>query len=132
MGCQVVSVYNDEVAGAIGYPEPILHDLMRRDYSISNLLKQVPPKHNFFVYGFNQSFAESKMFSYVLEGKEYLIYSSGRFLVITSCADWSQKAIMHEDKIMCLDVRGKLCVTGTIGGRIILWDLEFFEEKVNI
>lgn len=126
MGCQVVSVYNDEVAGALGYPEPILNDLMRRDYSNSNLLKQVPEKHNFFVYGFTQSFAESSMYSYVLSGKEFLVYSSGRFLVITSCADWSQKAIMHEDKIMCLDMRDKLCVTGTIGGRIILWDLEFF------
>ena len=132
MGCQVVSVYHDEVAGAIGYPEPVLNDLMRRDYSSANFLKQIPPSHNFFVYGFTQSFAEASLYAYVLNKKQYLVYASGRFLVITDCQDWSQRAIMHEDKIMALDLKGKLCVTGTIGGRIIVWDLEFFEQKVNI
>lgn len=33
---------------------------------------------------------------------------------------------MHEDKIIAMDAKDKLCVTGTIGGRVILWDLEFF------
>lgn len=57
MGCQVVSVYSDEVAGAIGYPDPILQDLMRRDYASSNLLKQPSHSHAFNVQGFTQSFA---------------------------------------------------------------------------
>lgn len=57
MGCQVVSVYNDEVAGVMGYPETILNDLLRRDYSTANLLKQLPQKHDYFLYGFTQSFA---------------------------------------------------------------------------
>lgn len=57
MGCQVVSVYSDEVAGAIGYPDPILQDLMRRDYASSNLLKQPSHNHAFNVQGFTQSFA---------------------------------------------------------------------------
>lgn len=30
---------------------------------------------------------------------------------------------MHEDKIIGLDCKGKLCLTATVGGRIIVWDL---------
>ena len=32
MGCNVVSVYNDEVIGKIGYPQLVLDDLCSRDY----------------------------------------------------------------------------------------------------
>ena len=32
MGCQVVSVYNDEVIGKVGYPQNIIDDLIDRDY----------------------------------------------------------------------------------------------------
>ena len=42
---------------------------------------------------------------------------------MSDCENWTQRAIMHEDKIMAMDMKDKLCVTGTIGGRIILWDL---------
>lgn len=32
MGCEVVSVYNDEVIGKIGLPQTIIQDLFDRDY----------------------------------------------------------------------------------------------------
>ena len=32
MGCEVVSVYNDEVIGKVGYPQQIINDLIDRDY----------------------------------------------------------------------------------------------------
>ena len=31
MGCSVVSVYNDEIIGKIGYPQIVLDDLSSRD-----------------------------------------------------------------------------------------------------
>ena len=30
---------------------------------------------------------------------------------------------MHNDRIVCLDVKGKLGITGSVGGKILLWDL---------
>ena len=32
MGCEVVSVYNDEVIGKVGYDQQIINDLIDRDY----------------------------------------------------------------------------------------------------
>lgn len=80
----------------------------------------------------------------MLNGKEYFIYSAARFLVTMEIPTkkkgdtkvliegGTQRTLMHEDKIVGLDVNGKLCLTGTVGGRLILWDLEFYEQKVNI
>ena len=34
-----------------------------------------------------------------------------------------QRSIMHEDKIIGMDMKGKLCLTATVGGRLILWDI---------
>lgn len=39
---------------------------------------------------------------------------------------------MHEDKIIGMDMKGKLCLVGLVGGRLILWDLEYMEQKLNI
>ena len=36
-----------------------------------------------------------------------------------------QNALMHPDKIVSLDVKSKLAVTGIVGGKITVWDLEF-------
>lgn len=61
-----------------------------------------------------------------------MVYSAGRFLVIRDCIQGDSRALMHEDKIVALDVKQKLCATASIGGRIILWDLEFMTQKINI
>lgn len=82
MGCQAVSVYHDEASGAVGYPEKILIDLYDRNFCSGNLLKNVLTTHPYYVFGFNQSFAEARLFTYVLNKKEYFIYSAGRFLLI--------------------------------------------------
>ena len=134
MGCQVVSVYADESNGVIGYPEPIIDDLYNRNYCTGNLLKTVPTTHPYSILGFNQSFAEGGIFTYTLNGKEYFVYSAARFLVtreieagkksdVKVATEPVQRSLMHEDKIVAIDVKGKLCLTGTVGGRLILWDL---------
>lgn len=69
MGCEVVSVYNDEVAGVLGYPEEILEDLHHRDFMQTNLLKKVQKNHRYLAYGFTQSFTQNNLFTYVLANK---------------------------------------------------------------
>lgn len=32
MGCEITSVYNDEIVGKVGYSQPIIDDLLDRDY----------------------------------------------------------------------------------------------------
>lgn len=39
MGCEITSVYADEVVGVIGYPQQVLTDLMKRDYSSAVAIK---------------------------------------------------------------------------------------------
>lgn len=41
MGCSVVSVYNDEVIGKIGYPQIVLDDLSARDFKSSATLTNI-------------------------------------------------------------------------------------------
>lgn len=124
MGCQAVSVYADESNGMLGYPEPIITDLYNRNYSAGNLLKAVPTTHPYYVLGFGQSYAEARLFTYVLNGRELFVYGSGRYLVVGACPgagkkgdlkmaehENSQRAIMHEDKIVGIDAKGKLCLS---------------------
>jgi hypothetical protein len=37
---------------------------------------------------------------------------------------------MQEDKVQVMDVKGKLCAVGLLGGKVVVWDLEFKEKKV--
>lgn len=39
MGCSVVSVYNDEIIGKIGYPQIVMNDLSSRDFKPLSHLK---------------------------------------------------------------------------------------------
>lgn len=69
MGCEVVSVYNDEVIGKIGFAQTLIDDLIDRDY------RQLQPLPNHkeltkkikFIYGFTQSFVISKLFFTIIK-----------------------------------------------------------------
>lgn len=61
MGCEVVSVYADEVIGKIGIPDPVARDLFVRDYQQSYYSKDCKKmasdiKH---IFGFNLSLVSS-------------------------------------------------------------------------
>lgn len=64
MGCEVVSVYNDEIIGKIGFPQALIEDLIDRDYRQLQPLvktKEITSKIK-HLYGFTQSFAITKLF----------------------------------------------------------------------
>jgi hypothetical protein len=41
MGCSVVSVYNDEIIGKIGYPQAVLDDISARDFKPLSAVKSI-------------------------------------------------------------------------------------------
>ena len=84
MGCEVVSVYNDEVIGKVGFPQQIINDLIDRDY---RQLKPLPNYKQFnknikHIYGFTQSHTISQLFFSVIANKEYVVYVAGRFIIM--------------------------------------------------
>ena len=56
-------------------------------------------------------------------GIESMGLNKGR--VKSGVGEWNmgQRTIMMEDKIVGVDVRGKLALVAVLGGRVVLWDL---------
>jgi hypothetical protein len=40
MGCEVTSVYNDEIVGKMGYSQAIIDDLLQRDFRTTSLMQE--------------------------------------------------------------------------------------------
>lgn len=64
MGCEVVSVYNDEIIGKIGYPQALIDDLIDRDYRQLKPLQKPKETTNKIrhIYGFTQSFTTTRLY----------------------------------------------------------------------
>lgn len=59
----------------------------------------------------------------MIGGKEYFVYTAGRFLVICDCVNYKKKIVSNKDLITAFNLREKFCLTGIYGGYLILWDL---------
>jgi hypothetical protein len=134
MGCEVVSVYNDEVIGKVGYCQALIDDLIDRDY---RQLKVLPKPQNTtkeinLIYGFTQSFTTSNLFFRVIGDSEYLVYTAGRFIIMEESKSKQQHVLTNPDYISAFTTQGKLCLVGLIGGTLLLWDLEFREVRLEI
>ena len=95
---------------------------MKRDFSSALPLKPLK-ETKFNIYGFTQSYAIGDIYTCVINKREYFLYCAGRFLIKWDIKSSEQKCLMHDDKIVCIDVKGKLCATGSVGGRLLIWDL---------
>ena len=60
-----------------------------------------------------------------MSGKEYLVYSAGRYIVMLDMQTQNQRIIANPEDILSIYVREKLCLVGIIGKTVLLWDLEF-------
>lgn len=81
MGCDVVSVYNDEVIGVLGYPQPIMDDLSKRDYAFGQpaIPQSNPP---YIIEGYTQSYTEGSMLITHVKKEECLVYVCDRFVIV--------------------------------------------------
>lgn len=125
MGCEVVSVYNDEVIGKIGMPQTIIQDLFDRDYRQCRPIskpKELSPKIQ-HIFGFTQSFAISKLYFIMIKNEEHLVHVAGRFIVIEKIKNKQQSVITNPEYISAFTVVDKRCLVGLIGGTLLLWDL---------
>ena len=137
MGCEVTSVYNDEVLGKIGLPQPLIDDLITRDYAASYQL--LSPKEVLGrvdrVYGFNQLSLGCGLFLTTVPGcpEEQYVYVAGRFIVMEGVSGKGKQHIMvSKDVVTACTVEGGACLVGLRGGGVVLWDLEFREAKIEI
>lgn len=124
MGCEVTSVYNDEIIGKIGFSQQIIEDLLARDF---RPVSPIPPdklaKTISNIEGFTQSFTSGRIFFTIVGELEYTVYSAGRFLVMEEMGKKGRKFIGNKDMISTYAVREKLCLVGLNGGELTLWDL---------
>lgn len=125
MGCEVTFAYNDEVTGKIGFIQPIVDDMLARDFRRASPMTEEEMKktavHN--IEGFTQSYASGRSFFAVIAEVECLVYSAGRYLVIEETKSKKRKFICNKEVISSLDLRDKLCLVGLGGGHLVLWDL---------
>jgi hypothetical protein len=126
MGCEVTSAYNDEVTGKMGFTQPVVDDMLTRDFRVATPmapeeLKNKTAVHN--IEGFTQSYASGRLFFVVIAEVECLVFSAGRYLVIEEAKSKKRKFICNKEVISALDVRDKLCLVGLGGGYLVLWDL---------
>jgi hypothetical protein len=83
MGCEVVSIYADEVIGKLGYSKSIMDDLIDRDYHS----KQNYPQYRNLssaiqnIYGFSLSYVKSCFYTALINNQQFFIYNSGRFVI---------------------------------------------------
>lgn len=126
MGCEVTSVYNDEITGKVGYNKRIVEDLLKRDYRRAyGLESEMVRKEVMRVEGFTQSFAIGRICFAVIAGVECVVYNAGRFIVMEGVRTETRKHLPHRDLVTAFSVSGKLALAGTYGGELTLWDLEF-------
>lgn len=62
MGCEVTSVYNDEIVGKMGYSQRIVDDLLVRDFRHAAPLPLPHLQSVKNIEGFGQSYATGKIF----------------------------------------------------------------------
>jgi hypothetical protein len=62
MGCEVTSVYNDEIVGKMGYSQRIVDDLLARDFRHAAPLPLAHFDSVKNIEGFGQSYATGKIF----------------------------------------------------------------------
>jgi hypothetical protein len=64
MGCEVTSVYNDEITGKMGYSSRINEDLLERDFRCNCLMSEAEINLSNIknIEGFTQSFATGRLF----------------------------------------------------------------------
>ncbi len=132
MGCTVVSVYNDEVVGKIGYPQQVLDDLSARDFRPPSPTPQSLQPTISTIYGYTQSFTTTRLFVASLKNKETVVYTAGRMIVLLELVTLAKRVIVNPEYISCFMVLEKWCVVGLNGGTVLLWDLEFQELKLEI
>lgn len=126
MGCEVTSVYNDELTGKVGYNKRIIDDLLRRDFRKAYEMESEKVKKEVVrVEGFTQSFAIGKICFATVAGVEWAVYNAGRFIVMAGVGAEMRKHLTHRDLVTAFSVSGKLALAGTYGGELTVWDLEF-------
>lgn len=59
----------------------------------------------------------------MIKGKEYFVYTAGRFLVVCDSVSYKKNIVSSNDLITAFDLREKFCLTGVYGGYLTLWDL---------
>lgn len=126
MGCEVTSVYNDEITGKVGYNKRIVDDLLKRDFRKAYVMESEKVKKEVArVEGFTQSFAIGRICFATVAGVEWAVYNAGRFIVLDGVGTEARKHLAHRDLVTAFSISGKLALAGTYGGELTLWDLEF-------
>lgn len=133
MGCEVTSVYNDEITGKIGYNKRIIDDLLKRDFrKVYALESEKVKKEVMRVEGFSQSFAIGRICFATVAGAEWAVWSAGRFIVLAGVGAETRRYLVHRDLVTAFSVSGKLALAGIYGGELTVWDLEFAEARLQV
>ena len=106
-----------------------MDDLSKRDYAFGQpaIPQSNPP---YIIEGYTQSYTEGSMLITHVKKEECLVYVCDRFVIVHGIQSGEKVLIMQEDKVQVMDVKGKLCAVGLLGGKVVVWDLEFKEKKV--